>query len=282
MLLGIVAAAFNASGLLPAQRGAKPGDKLIAEMKFVRVPKGTFWRGGGSYYDEANQKWKRRTPQQRVTIARDFELAAYTVTQGQWQAVMGNNPSFFSRQGLGKKEIATIADADLKRFPVERVSWDDVQEFLKKLNGREAGKGWTYRLQTEAEWEYACRNAAATKADCGFDFYFKSGTNDLAATQANFHSLFPAGNGAEGRPLQRTAAVGSYTPNKLGLYDMHGNDYQWCEDLYDRAGPNRVARGGSWNSIGLDCRAGGRSPGAPSLQSEGTGFRLARDPSAKE
>src|SRR5947209_20302497 len=104
MLLGVVAAALSASGLLPAQPGAKPGDTLIAEMKFIRVPKGTFWRGGGSYYDEANRQWKRRSPQEQVTIARGFEQAAYTVTQGQWQAVMGNNPSFFARQGLGKKE----------------------------------------------------------------------------------------------------------------------------------------------------------------------------------
>jgi len=83
MLLGIVVAAVSASRLLPAPPGARPGDTLISEMKFVHVPKGTFWRGGGSYYDERNEKWKRRPPQERVTIARNFELAAYTVTQGQ-------------------------------------------------------------------------------------------------------------------------------------------------------------------------------------------------------
>jgi formylglycine-generating enzyme required for sulfatase activity len=96
-------------------------------MKFVKVPKETFWMG-----------WSSDNPQSKqVTIERDFELAAYTVTQEQWQAVMGNNPSYFSRQGNGKDAVKDISDADLKRFPVESVSWDDVQKFLAKLNEQE-------------------------------------------------------------------------------------------------------------------------------------------------
>jgi len=125
----------------------------------------------------------------------------------------------------------------------ERVSWDDVQEFLKKLNAREAGSGWTHRLPTEAEWDYACRNAATSKADCASDFYFASGTNDLAATQANFHTLFPAGKrGRRAAPLERTAPAGGLLcPEQARAARHAGNVYQWCEDLYDHTGPNRVA-----------------------------------------
>ena len=136
------------------RKGAAPAeDTLIREMKFVRVPKGTFWTGGSSASE----------PTKQVTIDADFEIAAYTVTQGQWEKMMGNNPSRFSRQGKGSSKVEGISNADLQRFPVEQVSWDDVQEFLKKLNAQQKGKGWTYRLPKAAEWEYACRNAARSK-----------------------------------------------------------------------------------------------------------------------
>ncbi len=242
------------------------GVGLVAEMKFVAIPRGTFWMGGGLSVP----------PQKQVMLDRDFELAAYCVTQGQWQQVMGDNPSHFSRQGPGKDQVANIADEDLARFPVERVSWENAQAFIKKVNAREAGKGWTYRLPREAEWEYACRNAAKTKEECGFDFYLQTGTNDLSSTQANFNGKFPGGNGRAGPWLGRTTKVWSYAPNKLGLYDMHGNVWQWCEDLYHDKGAGRVIRGSGWVGVGLDCRAAFRLSRAPAGRDSYLGFRLAR------
>jgi formylglycine-generating enzyme required for sulfatase activity len=250
--------------------GKDKEDPLIVAMKFMKVPKGIFWMGGGS---------SAKPPAKQVEIKEDFELAAYTVTQEQWLALMGNNPSWFSRTGTGKQRVGDVADADLKRFPVEQVSWDDVQEFVKKLNEREKGKGWLYRLPTEAEWEYACRNALTTKEDCSFDFYFEKPTNDLSSKQANFNGDFPAGQAAKGPNLGRPTMVGSYPPNKLGLYDMHGNVWQWCSDKVNaKTGPLRLRRGGSWPRGGPDCAAASRNLGA---QAGGdayrvVGFRLAR------
>jgi formylglycine-generating enzyme required for sulfatase activity len=243
-------------------------DALIAAMKFVKVPQGTFWMSGES----------GKPPARQVEIKEDFELAAYLVTQEQWQAVMGGNPSHFSRQGDGKNAVKNIADADLKRFPAEMVSWNDAQAFLKKVNEREQGRGWFYRLPTEAEWEYACRGGATSKKDCSFDFYFEKPTNDLSSLQANFYGDFPAGEAAKGPTLGRTAKVGSYAPNKLGLYDMHGNLWQWCENPNAKEGA-RAVRGGSWCVTGKGCRAAHRAPGAaPTLRYCDTGLRLARVP----
>ncbi len=247
-------------------------DPLLREMKFVQVPKGTFWMGWTSEKKESKQ----------VTIANDFQIAAYTVTQGQWEAVMGTNPSYYSRQGDGKDRVKDISDADLKRFPVETVSWNDVHDFLKKLNERERGKGWTYRLPTEAEWEYACRGAATSKEECSYDFYLQKPSNDLSSTQANFDGDNPGGNAAKGPYLGRPTPVGSYAPNKLGLYDMHGNVWQWCQDLYDPGASARVLRGGGWGSDGGSCRAGFRNGIGPDVRSSVFGFRLAAVPVGAE
>jgi formylglycine-generating enzyme required for sulfatase activity len=241
-------------------------------VPFVRVPKGTFWMGWDSEKKESKE----------VTIATDFELGACTVTQEQWQALMLDNPSSFSRDGKSKDKVAKVSDADLRRFPVESVSWDDVQVFLTKLNAREKGKGWLYRLPKEVEWEYACRNAATTKAECSFDFYFDRGTNDLSSHQANFKGDSPAGNAAKGPYLKLPTKVGSYAPNKLGLYDMHGNLCQWCEDRWDGPPPSRVLRGAGWNGIGWYSRVANRRGLAPSERRGNVGFRLARVPSGSK
>jgi formylglycine-generating enzyme required for sulfatase activity len=259
--------------LAVTSKGPEPKevDRLAAGMKFVRVPKGIFWMGWDS--DKRESK--------RVEIKEVFELAAHTVTQEQWRAVMGNNPSRFSRQGQYQDEVKDIADADFKLFPVESVSWDDVQEFLKKLNEREKGRGWWYRLPSEAEWEYACRGGATSKEECSFDFYFDKPTNGLSSKQANFRGDFPAGRAEEGPNLGRPTMVGSYLPNKLGLYDMHGNVWQWCDDLYE-GGPARVVRGGSWSSHGQRCRAADRDRDAPENRSRDLGLRVARVPSGNK
>jgi formylglycine-generating enzyme required for sulfatase activity len=249
------------------QGGKDKEDPLIAAMKFVTVPKGTFWMG-----------WRSGNPQSKqVTIDKDFELAAYTVTQSQWQALIGNNPSHFSRQGPGKEKIKDISNAELRSFPVEMVTWNDVQEFLKKLNAQQQGKGWLYRLPTETEWEYACRGAATTKEECSFDFYFDKPTNDLSSKEANFSGDFPVGMAEKGPTLGRPAKVGSYPPNKLGLYDMHGNVWQWCDNLFG-AGIERAERGGSWgdNGLGLYCKAAERFGVAPTERFNNLGFRVCR------
>ena len=236
-------------------------------MKFVPLPKGTFYMGWDGEKGSAK----------KTEIKEDFEIAIHTVTQGQWEAVMGKNPSYFSRDGQGKD----IKDEELKQFPVERVSWEDCQEFIKKLNEKEKGKGWVYRLPSEAEWEYACRGGATTEEECSYHFYFAKPTNDLSSKEANFNGDFPFGKGEKGPNLERTTKVGSYAPNKLGLYDMHGNVWQWCSDLYDpkEAASLRVARGGGWFYYGGHCRAASRFRDPPSSRNSNLGLRLARVPS---
>ena len=152
---------------------------------------------------------------------------------------MGENPSYFSRFGGGQLEVKNISDEELKLFPVERVSWDDAQAFIQKLNEKERGRGYLYRLPTEAEWEYACRGGATSEAECSHHFYLDKPTDDLSSDQANFWGEHPFGNAPKGPNLGRTSRVGSYPPNKLGLCDMHGNVLQWCNDLW------RIFPGGS-------------------------------------
>ena len=113
-------------------------------MEFVIVPKGQSWLGGG----------KDRLGDKEVEIPADFYLGKYEVTQEEWEKVMGENPSHFSHVGDGNDAVKDVGDADLRRFPVEMVSWHQCQVFVAKLNQREKGAGWVYRLPTQAEWEY--------------------------------------------------------------------------------------------------------------------------------
>ncbi len=229
-------------------------------MEFVIVPKGKSWLGGG----------KDKLGDQEVEIPADFYLGKYEVTQEEWEKVMGENPSSFSRTGDGKAAVKDVPDADLKRFPVESVSWDDCQLFVAKLNQREKEAGWVYRLPKMAEWEYACRGGPmAGKGDSAFDFYFANPANTLSPDQANF--------GAD-KGLNRACMVGSYQPNRLGLFDLHGNVQEWCEDSEQAAAdyPKRL-RGGSFR-IGA-CEAKGVAGSKSTFRGDDLGLRLARVPS---
>jgi len=238
------------------------------DIELVLVPAGSYWMGGGG-----GEPGKRQ-----VVIERDFYLGVSPVTQQQWQEVMGSNPAWFSRNGVGRQAVAKLSDAELQQLPVEMVSWKDVQEFIKQLNEREPASGWTYRLPTEAEWEYACREGAASKQDCSFHFYLDQPSNDLSSTQANFDGNYLAGSGAEGPSIERPTKVGSYKPNRLGLYDMHGNVWEWCQDLFGK-GSRRVVRGGGWSYRAGFCQASYRHGFGPASRDSGLGLRLARVPS---
>jgi len=266
-LVVALAGAFSAVGAPAPVEPGKPKDGPLG-MKFVSLPKGTFYMGWNGEKGSAKKR----------EIKEDFEMATTPVTQGQWQEVMGKNPSYFSRDGGGKDKVKDIKDEDLTQFPVETVSWEDAQAFLKKLNEKEKGRGYLYRLPSEAEWEYACRGGATSEEDCSYHFYFEKPTNDLSSTQANFDGNAPFGKSKKGPYLDRMTQVGSYAPNKLGLYDMHGNVWQWCEDRYDPEPSHRVCRGGSWINYGEDCRASRRGSFTPSHRISRLGFRLARVP----
>jgi formylglycine-generating enzyme required for sulfatase activity len=254
-----------------ASTGCEPRDAILDRddsilMTFARLPKGTFYMGGD--YDKKGVK---------TEIPEDFEIAVHDVTQGQWEAVMGDNPSWFSRQGNGKDSVVDIPDEELKLFPVEQVSLDEAQAFIKKLNQKERGRGYFYRLPTNAEWEYACRGGATSEEECSYLFYFDRPTNDLSSEQANFNGGIPCGDAPPGKCVGRPTRVGAYPANKLGLCDMHGNVWQWCSDRY----PNGWfrARGGGWSDGCQACTAAHNASyrQAP-FRGNVRGFRLARVP----
>jgi formylglycine-generating enzyme required for sulfatase activity len=203
-------------------------------------------------------------PQRAVNIAYGFFIGKFEVTQAQWQAVMGNNSSNFK---------------NCPECPVEQVSWNDAKEFIKKLNSLQ--NKYFYRLPSEAEWEYTVR--AGTKTAFAFG-------DSLSSKQANFDGNYPYGGAAKGEYKGKTTPVGSYAPNAWGLYDMHGNVWEWCEDIYQdnykglatdgsanvSVGDSspRVLRGGSWNNNGINCRSANRYRNAPDGRYFNIGFRL--------
>ena len=219
-------------------------------MEFVPIPAGTFWMGSD---DDDSDALVDEKPRHEVEILRSFFLGKYPVTQAQWESVMGSNPSKFK-------------GADL---PVEMVSWDDVQEFIRKLNAQEGHD--RYRLPTEAEWEYACRAGSETA------YYFGDDKDQLED-----YAWYWDSSGEETRP------VGQKKPNAWGLYDMHGNVFEWVRDWYGdyiedfvrdpegpRAGEYRVLRGGSWFVYTRFCRSASRSFSKPDTREVNYGFRLA-------
>jgi len=236
-------------------------------MKMMLISPGEFLMG-----DVGDEEWGLSTFfHKKVRITEPFYLGIYQVTQREWTKVVGSNPSHFQGEDL----------------PVENVSWEDCADFIKRLNLIESSEN--YRLPTEAEWEYACR-AGSTRMYC-----FKDKTGRLG------HYAWYAHNSGK-----QTHPVGEKRPNAWGLFDMHGNVWEWCRDWYDqkevremaerasgnkellakegpvenpkgpKKGESRVSRGGSWiDGPGL-CTAGIRSLGAPDSHGNNLGFRLTR------
>lgn len=254
------------------RQGCEPATAVASRaqdipLTFMRLPRATFYMG-----------WDGKKKGTKTEIKEDFEIAVHAVTQGQWEAVMGSNPSCFSRKGRCWKSVLGISDEELKLLPVEYVSWTEAQEFIKQLNEIERANGYLYRLPTEAEWEYACRGGAASEELCSYHFYLDRPTNDLSSNQANFNGNYPFGKAAKGPYRQRPTRVGEYPANNLGLCDMHGNIWQWCSDLWLPAAPQRVSRGGSWAVQGEACQAAFRNKDVPTRAFHSVGFRLARVP----
>jgi formylglycine-generating enzyme required for sulfatase activity/tRNA A-37 threonylcarbamoyl transferase component Bud32 len=268
-------------GLAPAPPGTPAGPPPALTnsigMKLVRISEGSFLMGSP---DGEEGRKKDEGPQHEVRIERPFYLGACEVTQGEYRQVMGVNPSNFGPNGPGKDKVDGL---DTDRLPVEMVRWDDAMEFCRQLSASpaEQAAGRTYRLPTEAEWEYACR--AGTKTPFAFG-------KSLSAAQANFNGKRPYGGAPPGMLREYTVPVGSFPANAWGLADMHGNVWEWCEDRYlpyaDRIGPapappgagsGRVLRGGGWFFSGEDCRSARRFFSEEDRRSPYYGFRAACD-----
>ena len=248
MVFGLVGA------LTVMAQEVKPGKVDVVDfgagvkLEMVLVPAGKFKMGS----PESEKGRDEDEKQHEVTLTKPFYMGKFEVTQEQWEAVMGNNPSIRTKGA---------------KFPVTDVSWEDCQEFIKKLNANTKGG---YRLPTESEWEYSCRAGTSTVYSFG---------DSLTGADAN-----AAGSS--------TKEVGSNNkPNAFGLYDMHGNVWEWCEDwkadypagvVTDPKGPAtgkyRVLRGGSFDVSGPIARSSNRDFSTPVDRYDLYGFRWARTP----
>jgi formylglycine-generating enzyme required for sulfatase activity len=275
-------------------------------MKLVLIPPGEFDMGStpdeiaavrerakkANASDDYVKAVPSEAPRHRVRIGKPLYLGIYQVTQGEYQQVMGVNPSTYTEKQvdasvlqppLSEELVKSRADGrkkvlgkDTSRHPVEIVSWSDCVEFCRRLSAmpaEQAAQRQTYRLPSEAEWEYACRAGTTTRWSCGDD---EAQLLECAWLKENADGM--------------THAVGQRKPNAWGLYDMHGNVWQWCSDhwtrdyyqlspLCDPQGPSgglyRVARGGCHTRDVLHCRSAFRLRIAPSTRNVSNGFRVA-------
>jgi formylglycine-generating enzyme required for sulfatase activity len=243
---------------LAALQKAEDAKKAIAEIEknMVYVSGGTFTMGCTA--EQGSECSSNEKPAHTVTLS-SFSIGKYELTQAQWKAVMGTNPSFYEA---------------CPNCPVENVSWNDIQDFISKLNAK---TGKTYRLPTEAEWEYAARGGSSSRG------YKYAGSNEIAAVAWY-----------DGNSNDKTHPVGQKKPNELGIYDMSGNVWEWCSDWYDgsyyssspsnnpqglSSGSDRVLRG--WSSNPQYCRVSFRNFLNPAYRLSCIGFRLVLVPSSK-
>ncbi len=279
-------AVFLCGAIANAQTATMPkageSKRLPSGIEVAWIPAGEFMMG--STEDEIDtivkecyrynkvckrEWWTNESPRHSITIKNGFWLGKYEITQAQWKEVMGKNPSFFSTCG--------------NDCPVDHINWDDIQIFLQKLNAR--NDGYFYRMPSEAEWEYASR--AGGQTSFGFGAI-------LTSKQANLSGRFTFASDEKGPVLGKTIKVGSYAPNAWGLYDMHGNVWEWVEDIYNPSYDGlpadgtanlkigdarlRVMRGGSWFYSALLCRSAERGRVAANDTVNDYGFRVAAVP----
>jgi formylglycine-generating enzyme required for sulfatase activity len=243
-------------------------------MRFVWIKPDSFWMGSPDGTTPAGvpaeDERKDDEAYHRVTLTRGLYMSAHLVTQYEWEQVLG--------KARNLSDIVGANDEDKKQRPVDTVSWDDCQEFCAKLSLR--GEG-TYRLPTEAQWEYACRAGSAAPFWWG---------GSITTEQANYDGRTAYGpQGKKGDFLNKATPVDHFPPNPWGLFDMHGNLWQWCEDCYgcypltDAVDPvhtekdlkaPRVLRGGSFNSRPFSCRSAFRGSDAPGSRDKYRGCRV--------
>lgn len=235
----------------------------VLGMEFVLIPKGSFQMGENILYTDSLSAWEHR-----VYLSKNYWLGKQEVTESQWQNIMGTSeyhtdkPSPF--HGLNPN------------YPIVSVSYFDVEKFIDKLNA--ISHGYHYRLPTEAEWEYACRAGTTTPYSYGLTL-----TDSLAKFNAELPSGYSSLENISGHP----EPVGSYPPNPWGLYDMHGNVWEWVSDWYapyphddvtnpigPKAGKEKVIRGGSWYFGAQYARSAFRKTHEPGLWGFSIGFRL--------
>ena len=259
--------------VLRPEEGKTAGDRLELEIfgelhAFRYCPPGTFLMG--SPEDEmvsidGEEEHLDNETQHEVTLTRGFWLGETPVTQKQWTAVMGENPSYFKGDDL----------------PVETVSWNDCQEFFEKIQ-ESAPSCYRFDFPTEAQWEYACRAGTTTPYSFGIR---------CSGVECNCNGNYPYGYDHTRKRFEQvylgmTAPVGSYPPNPWGFYDMHGNVCEWCTDWYgayptqsvtdptgSSSGSYRVARGGSWYHDASFCRSAYRTCHDPTTRFNHLGFR---------
>ena len=255
-ILGIAVVLGLVGALTVMAQEVKPGKAEVIDLgkdvklEMVLIPAGKFKMGS----PESEMGHSKAETQHEVTLTKPFYMGKYEVTQEQWESVMGKNPS----------------DTKGGKLPVTQVSWEDCQEFIKKLNAKTKGG---YRLPTEAEWEYSCRAGTTTAYSFG---------DEITPKDANYFDS----------KIDKPVAVGSYKPNAFGLYDLHGNVWEWCEDWYgdypagavtDPKGPakgeDRVLRGGSFLNYVSQARSSFQYNFTPTIRSDYlAGLRLARTP----